>query len=195
MPLRRTERSDGRPRPRWKDGSHVPVESSTAETLPRRATAAGVHPEAETPVVAIPSPRKRYGSQSDFTRGRLDNAEADAWIAESEAHGEVRLAILPYGRRYKRDSCPRMRLMATLGWARGPTAGEGSGRRRRPLRDQLSADVLREHSEQHLGDDSALRGESWRGGRPSRTRCSRRRASRRWPEEKVLPQGLAHAAG
>jgi len=78
------------------------VESPTAETLPRRATAAGVHPEAETPGAVFPSPRKRYGSQSDFTRGRLDNAEADAWIAESEAHGEVRLAILPCKRRTKR---------------------------------------------------------------------------------------------
>ena len=31
MPLRRTKRSDGRKRPRWKDGSHAKVENTDAE--------------------------------------------------------------------------------------------------------------------------------------------------------------------
>jgi len=35
-----------------------------------------------------------------LTRGCQTNAGADARIEDSEAHGEVRLAILPYGRRF-----------------------------------------------------------------------------------------------
>ena len=101
MPLRRTQQSDGLRRPRWKDGSHVLVESPHAHRSPSTVTAAEVDPETEGPIAELPSPRNGGGSQSISTRGRLDNAEADARIADSVAHGEVRLAILPYGRTKK----------------------------------------------------------------------------------------------
>jgi hypothetical protein len=101
MPLRRTERSDGRSRPRWKVGSHSCVENTAADQSLSAVTATSVDPEAEGPAVLFPSPRKSYGSQSFSTRGRLASAEADARMEESGANGAVRLAILPYGKRHK----------------------------------------------------------------------------------------------
>ena len=126
MPLRRTKRSDGRKRPRWKDGSHNLVESTPANASRCDGVALGPNPPTE-PLVEVPQLLQRDHEHEFSTRDRPARAGADARIEESVAIGEVRLAILPYGRTNKRGflgptktirsnirGCPR----------RGPTAGE-----------------------------------------------------------------------
>ena len=100
MPLHRTERSDGHKRPRWKDGSHLRVKNSAATRTPSTVDDSFVSSRAEPPTPDVPLPRHARG-RPILTRGCQANAGADARIEESEAHGEVRLAILPYGRRVK----------------------------------------------------------------------------------------------
>ena len=98
MPLRRTERSDGRQRPRWKDGSHGFVESTHANES--RCNEIALEPNLQTePLVSAPPLLKRTHEQEVSTRDRLARTGADARIEESAAMGEVRLALRPYGRK------------------------------------------------------------------------------------------------
>jgi hypothetical protein len=100
MPLRRTERSDGQKRPRWKDGSHVRVKNSAAARTPSTGPDSILNVPIESPIACAPSPRSAHGRTSS-TRGCRAHAGADARIEDAEANGEVRLAFLPYGRRFK----------------------------------------------------------------------------------------------
>jgi hypothetical protein len=104
MPLRRTKRSNGRPRPRWKDGSHVHVENTHA--IKSRCNEVALEPNRRTePLVTVPQLLKRSDENNVSTRDRLARTGADARIKESAAMGEVRLALRPYGRKNK----PRFR--------------------------------------------------------------------------------------
>jgi hypothetical protein len=97
MPLRRTERSDGRQRPRWKDGSHDPVESTHANESRCDEIALTPNPRTE-PLVTVPPLLRRNHEQEVSTRDRPARTGADARIEASGANREVRLALLPYGR-------------------------------------------------------------------------------------------------
>ncbi len=100
MPLRRTKRSDGRQRPRWKDGSHVTVESTHASES--RCNELALEPNRQTePLVTVPPLLKRSHENNVSTRDRLAGTGADARIEESAAMGEVCLALRPYGRKNK----------------------------------------------------------------------------------------------
>ena len=96
MPLRRTKGSDGRPRPRWKDGSHVLVENTHANES-RCEVALELNLQTE-PLVEAPQLLKRSDEHPVSTRDRPARTGADARIEESAAKGEVRLALRPYGR-------------------------------------------------------------------------------------------------
>jgi hypothetical protein len=98
MPLRRTRRSDDRLRSRWKDGSHVHVENTNAEQSQHRVIADGATREPEPFVNVSPLLRRDHESH-ELTRGHPGSAGADARIEESGANGEIRLALLPYGRK------------------------------------------------------------------------------------------------
>jgi hypothetical protein len=101
MPLRRTKRSNGRQRPRWKDGSHVPVENTHANESRCNEIALESNPQTE-PLVTVPPLLKRNHESNVSTRDRIARAGADARIEEeSVANGELRLALRPYGRTYK----------------------------------------------------------------------------------------------
>jgi len=107
MPLRRTQRSDGRQRPRWKDGSHDTVESTHASKS--RCDEIALEPNRQTePLVTVPPLLERNHEYIVSTRDRLARTGADARIEESAAMGEVRLALRPYGRQLKLDfrQCP-----------------------------------------------------------------------------------------
>jgi hypothetical protein len=125
MPLRRTERSDGRARPRWKDGSHRRVENPVAEESPS-ATRARSHRDTDRPV-STPVAR---GVRGYPTRGRRANAGADARIAESGADGEMRVAILPYGRRYKGAFRGPTNEVSNPRGDRGPRSPDGGDSKR-----------------------------------------------------------------
>ena len=102
MPLRRTKRSDGRPRPRWKDGSHVHVENTHANES--RCNEIALEPNRQTePLVTVPQLLTRSDENNVSTRDRLARTGADARIEESAAMGEVCLALQPYGRQLKLD--------------------------------------------------------------------------------------------
>jgi hypothetical protein len=97
MPLRRTERSDGPKRPRWKDGSHAKVENTDAE----RSRCDGLALEHETldePLESVQSLLELNHEPRVSTRDHLAGTGADARIEGSGANGEVRLALRPYGR-------------------------------------------------------------------------------------------------
>jgi hypothetical protein len=98
MPLRRTERSDGRQRPRWKDGSHGLVESTCANESRRDEIALEQNTQTE-PLVELPPLLGRTYEHEVSTRDRPARTGADARIEESVVMGEVRLALRPYGRR------------------------------------------------------------------------------------------------
>jgi hypothetical protein len=107
MPLRRTQRSDGRQRPRWKDGSHDTVENTNAKES--RCDGIALEPNRQTePLVTVPQLLKRSHENNVSTRDRLAGTGADARIEESVAMGEVRLALRPYGRKMKLrfQQCP-----------------------------------------------------------------------------------------
>jgi len=89
MPLRSTERSDGRQRPGWKAGSQF----ETGEQILARTTSD----------VAITDRTAWMTNRAEQpARDRPLNAEADAGSqTESRRDAEVRLAILPYGREMK----------------------------------------------------------------------------------------------
>ncbi len=100
MPLRRTQRSDGRQRPRWKDGSHGFVESTHANES--RCDEIALEPNRQTePLVTVPPLLERSHENKVSTRDRPARTGADARIEESAAMGEVRLALRPYGRQLK----------------------------------------------------------------------------------------------
>ncbi len=97
MPLRRTKRSDGRQRPRWKDGSHERVENKHANES--RYDEIALEPNRQTePLVTAPLLFQRSHENQVSTRDRLAKTGADARIEESVANGEVCLALRPYGR-------------------------------------------------------------------------------------------------
>jgi hypothetical protein len=97
MSLRRTKRSDGRQRPRWKDGSHELVENTHANES--RCDEVVFEPNLQTePLVDVPQLLKRNHENQLSTRDRPARTGADARIEESAANGEVRLALRPYGR-------------------------------------------------------------------------------------------------
>ena len=99
MPLRRTERSTGRDRPRWKDGSHDLVENTHANES-RCETV--LEPDLQTePLVNVPQLLARTHEHEVSTRDRPARTGADARIEESAATGEVCLALRPYGRASK----------------------------------------------------------------------------------------------
>ncbi len=100
MPLRRTKRSDGRKRPRWKDGSHANVENTDAE----QSRCDGLAFESNTlnePLVRVQSLLELNDELNVSTRDRPARTGADARIEGSGAKGEVRLASRPYGRKNK----------------------------------------------------------------------------------------------
>jgi hypothetical protein len=97
MSLRRTKRSNGRPRPRWKDGSHVPVENTHANQSRCNEIALESNRQTES-LVTVPQLLKRNDENNVSTRDRLARTGADARIKESEAMGEVCLALRHYGR-------------------------------------------------------------------------------------------------
>jgi hypothetical protein len=100
MPLRRTQRSDGRQRPRWKDGSHVTVENAHANES--RCDGIALEPNRQTePLVTVPPLLERSHENKVSTRDRPAGTGADARIEESAAMGEVCLALRPYGRKKK----------------------------------------------------------------------------------------------
>ncbi len=93
MPLRSTERSSGRKRPRWKGGTHFTVKD-------RRALAT-------TDAVNARNANGKIEHEPDLTRERRGAPKADAGLQiRSRRHGEVCLDILPYGKRFKRGSFP-----------------------------------------------------------------------------------------
>ena len=100
MPPRRTERSDGRSRPRWKDGSHANVENTDA----RRSRCVGLTSESNPPSEPFENAQPLLGLNYEphvSTRDRPTRTGADARIEESGADEKVRLALRPYGRRFK----------------------------------------------------------------------------------------------
>jgi len=96
MPLRRTKRSDGRPRPRWKDGSHQYVESTQANES--RCKVAFKWNFQTEPLVDPPLLERDHENKVS-TRGRPARTGADTRIEESAVNGEVCLALRPYGRK------------------------------------------------------------------------------------------------
>ena len=100
MPLRRTQRSDGRQRPRWKDGSHGFVESTHANESRCDEIALESNRQTE-PLVTVPPLLERSHENNVSTRDRPARTGADALIEESAAMGEVCLALRPYGRAFK----------------------------------------------------------------------------------------------
>ncbi len=100
MPLRRTKRSTGRPRPRWKDGSHEKVENEDANGS--RCNGIALKPNRQTEsLVTVPQLLERSHEHPVSTRDRPARTGADARIEESAANGELRLALQPYGRASK----------------------------------------------------------------------------------------------
>ncbi len=102
MPLRRTKRSNGRTRPRWKDGSHELVESTYANESRYDEIALESNQKIE-PLVITPLLFQRRYENPVSTRDRIAKAGTDARIEESVANGKIRLALQPYGRGIKLD--------------------------------------------------------------------------------------------
>ena len=100
MPLRRTKRSDGRHRPRWKDGSHAKVENTDAEQSRRDGFDFELNLHNE-PLERVRSLLELNHELSVSTRDCPARTGADTRIEESEANGEVCLALRPYGRQNK----------------------------------------------------------------------------------------------
>ena len=89
MPLRSTERSNGRKRPRWKGGTHFSVGDRQALATTDAVNARNVNGKIER--------------EHDLTRERRGVPKADAGSQiDSRRDAEVCLAILPYGRCFKR---------------------------------------------------------------------------------------------
>jgi len=98
MPLRRTKRSDGRQRSRWKDGSHETVESTNANESRHDEVAFEANHQTES-LVDTP-PMLGWSCEPNVSsRDRPAKTGADARIDESAANAEVCLALRPYGRK------------------------------------------------------------------------------------------------
>ncbi len=100
MPRRSSKRSDGRKRPRWKEGSHANVENKDAE----QSRCDGLAFESNTlnePLVRVQSLLELNDELNVSTRDRPARTGADARIEGSGAKGKVRLATRPYGRKNK----------------------------------------------------------------------------------------------
>ena len=93
-------RRDGRHRPRWKDGSHDPVESTDATDSRRDGLALEAKPRSK-PLVKVPPLLGRNHEPKISTRDRPARTGADARIEESAANEEVCLALRPYGRSFR----------------------------------------------------------------------------------------------
>jgi hypothetical protein len=155
MPLRRTQRSDGRPRSRWKDGSHDLVESTLANDSRRDGLTPEPKPRTE-PLVAV-SPLLEWNHERKVsTRDRPARTGADARIEGSVVTGEARLALRPYGREYKLRFRSHSRTSLLSGSRRYESAPEGrsslrmragttarSGESPGPRRGQVSKRSLR----------------------------------------------------
>ena len=100
MPRRSSKRSDGQHRPRWKDGSHAKVENTDAEQSRRDGFVfeLNIHNE---PLEKVQSLLELNDELNVSTRDRPAKTGANARIEESGAKGEVRLALQPYGRKFK----------------------------------------------------------------------------------------------
>jgi hypothetical protein len=101
MPLRRTKRSDGPKRPRWKNGSHAKVENTDAE----QSRCDGLAIELGTINEQLESVQSLLALNHEHrlsTRDRPARTGADARIEAAAAIGEACLALRPYGRRSKR---------------------------------------------------------------------------------------------
>ena len=129
MPLRRAKRSDGRKRPRWKDGSHANVENTDAEHSRCDGLAFEPNPANEL-LEKVQSLLELNYELNVSTRDRPARTGADARIEGSEANGEVRLATRPYGRKNKRAfshhlywAFSQVGPKGLLGPFRGATAG------------------------------------------------------------------------
>ncbi len=115
-------RRDGRQRPRWKDGSHLAVENTHAnESRCNEIVFEANHPA--EPLVTAPQLFHRSHEHEVSTRDRPARAGADARIEESAANGEVRLALRPYGRKF------RLRSGSTSGYGRSVERLRGPQRR------------------------------------------------------------------
>jgi hypothetical protein len=135
MPLRRTKRSDGQKRPRWKDGSHVYVESTHANES--QCDEVALEPNLQTePLVTFPPLLRRNREHEVSTRDRPAKTGADARIEESEANAEVRLALLPYGRENKTLWNDRLRSQSWYPTGVNPIAGCRLGRQSRMRRSR-----------------------------------------------------------
>jgi hypothetical protein len=77
MPLRRTKRSDGRQRPRWKDGSHAKVENTDAEQS-RCDGLAVEHDPLDEPLETVQSLLEMNDEPRVSTRDRPARTGADA---------------------------------------------------------------------------------------------------------------------
>ena len=100
MPLRRTKRSDGRQRSRWKDGSHSHVENTDAEQS--RCDGLAIEPNTrDERLEKVQSLLELNDELNVSTRDRPARTGADARIEGSVTNGEVRLALRPYGRQNK----------------------------------------------------------------------------------------------
>ena len=120
MPFRRTKRSDGRHRPRWKDGSHAKVENTDAEQSRCDGTAIELNPIYE-PLETVQSLLELNDEFNVSTRDRPARTGADARIEGSAANGGVRLATRPYGRRNKPRFQHEVRQAVAMSsqWVRG----------------------------------------------------------------------------
>jgi len=119
MPLRRTKRSDGLQRPKWKDGSHVYVENTHANES-RCEVAFEPNSQAVT-LKRILQLHQQNQERGFSTRDRPARTGADARIEESAAIGEVRLALRHYGRKFKRGF--RQRPINNIMLSRTKTGG------------------------------------------------------------------------
>ena len=99
MPLRRTERSNGRPRPGWQDGSHGLVESTHANES-RYDEIALESNQRIGQLVTTPLLFQRSNENNISTRECVAKTGADARIEESAVNAEIRLALRPYGKEF-----------------------------------------------------------------------------------------------
>ncbi len=106
MHLRRTKRSNGRQRPRWKDGSHKSVKNKDATESRSNEIALEPSPQIE-PLVMVPQLLKRSYEQNVSERHHIavtrphSQTGADTRIEEFAVIVEVRLALRSYGRAIK----------------------------------------------------------------------------------------------
>ena len=99
MPLRRTKRSNGRQRPRWKDGSHLAVVTRAARSSPRHATVrTTVTDQREPPAAMLPTPEIAPKTSFSSRRNLRWCAGADAGLHNQRRTENSRLAIRPYGK-------------------------------------------------------------------------------------------------